>query len=60
MFAISFRIRDAATFKRLRAIARRSTGLPVDARSPRPTPPTGLLSFETMREMVAKAEGGRS
>jgi hypothetical protein len=49
-----------AISRRLKAIARRAAGLPVDARSPRPTPPTGLLSLETMAEMVAKAEGGRS
>lgn len=51
---------DSRTQGRLARIARRSAGLPVDARSPRPTPPTGLISLERMAELVARAEGGRS
>lgn len=60
MFMLSFRLRDPRTSRRLAAIARRAAGLPVDARSPRPTPPTGLISLERMAELVARAEGGRS
>lgn len=61
MFANLFRPSlDTRTARRLARIARRSAGLPVDARSPRPTPPTGLISLETMRELLAQAEGGRS
>jgi hypothetical protein len=56
MFAMSFRLRDPRTSRRLAAIARRSVGLPADARAPRPTPPTGVLSLERMADLVARAE----
>jgi hypothetical protein len=51
---------DSRTQGRLARIARRSAGLPADARSPRPTPPTGLISLETMAQLVRQTEGGRS